>query len=261
MTGTETMLTQLSGTLTLSGSRLDRANLKATAGGALSLTFLPAGDTIALHLAAEDAGAALRGLGLTRGVKGGVLRLDGTTDPSRDPWVTTATLDLRDFRMTDAPIAARLVNAVSPTGFVDLVSGRGLGVDRLSASVNYAGGRITLRDGRSAGALGISFEGTLDMDRDKISLKGTIVPANTFNKIVAAIPVIGDVLTGGNRGGLVGWTYSVSGSTNDPRVSVNPLSVFAPGFLRNLFFLGPEQPEPKAQPQSSPQVKATSPGK
>jgi hypothetical protein len=261
MTGNETMLTQLSGTLTLSGSRLDRANLRATAGGPLTLTYLPAGDTIALHLAAEDAGSALLGMGLTRGVKGGALRLDGTTDPGRDPWFTNATLDLSKFRLTDAPIAARLVNAVSPTGFVDLVSGQGLGVDRLSTQMDYAGGRITLRDGRSAGALGISFEGTLDMDRDKVALKGTIVPADTFNKIVAAIPVIGDVLTGGSRGGLVGWTYSVSGSTNDPHVSVNPLSVFAPGFLRNLFFLGPEQPEPKAQPQSPPRVTADPQGK
>jgi len=245
LTGAETKLDQVSGTLALSGGRLDRADIKAVAGGPLTLSYLPEGDTIALHLAADDAGAALWGLGLTRGVKGGTLHLDGTTDPRREPWVTSATLDLRDFRLTDAPIAARLVNAVSPTGFMDLLRGQGLAFDRLSTRMDYANGKITLRDGRSAGAFGISFEGDLDMDRDKIALKGTIVPVDTFNKIVAAIPLIGDALTGGSRGGFLGATYNVAGSTNDPQVSVNPLSVFAPGFLRNLFFLGPEQSQPK----------------
>ena len=245
LTGAETKLDNVNGTLTLSGGRLDRADIKAVAGKPFTLSYLPDGDVIALHMAADDAGAALWGLGLTRGVKGGTLKLDGTTDPRRNPWLTTATLDLRDFRLTDAPIAARLVNAASPTGFMDLLRGQGLNFDRLSAEIDYANGKIGFRNGRSAGALGISFEGDLDMDSDKVALKGTIVPVDTFNKIVAAIPLIGDALTGGSRGGFLGVTYSVAGTTSDPKVSVNPLSALAPGFLRNLFFLGAEKPQPK----------------
>ena len=247
LTGAETRLDHVAGTATLAGGRLERADLKAVAGGPLTLSYLPAGDVIALHLAADDAGAALAGLGLTRGVRSGTLHIDGTTDPGQEPWRTMATLDIRDFRLTDAPIAARLVNAVSPTGFVDLLRGQGLAVDRLSAEMDYANGKITFRDGRSAGALGISFEGDVDLDRDQVSLKGTVVPVDTFNKIVAAIPVIGDALTGGSRGGFLGATYSVAGPANDPKVSVNPLSMFAPGFLRNLFFLGPKEPDAKAE--------------
>jgi uncharacterized protein YhdP len=247
MTGAETKLDQVSGTASLSGGRLDRADIKAVAGGPLTLTYVPTGGDIALHLAADDAGAALTGMGLTRGVRGGKLTLDGTTDTSKTPWQTSGTLDMRDFRLTNAPIIARLVNAISPTGLFDLLSGQGLGVDRLSSQVDYADGKISFRDGRSAGALGISFEGDVDLDRDRIALKGTVVPADTLNRVVAAIPFIGGMLTGGNRGGLLGWTYSVAGSPNDPQVSVNPLSVFALGFLRNLFFLGPSQPEPVAE--------------
>lgn len=247
LTGAETRLDAVSGTMTLSGGRLDRADIKAMAGKPLTLSYKPAGDIIALHMAADDAGAALWGLGLTRGVKGGTLNLDGTTDPGRNPWLTTATLDLRDFRLTDAPVAARLVNAASPTGFMDLLRGQGLNFDRLNTEVDYTNGKIGLRNGRSAGALGISFEGDFDMASDKIALKGTIVPVDTFNKIVAAIPLIGDALTGGSRGGFLGVTYSVSGTTADPKVSVNPLSALAPGFLRNLFFLGAEKPEPKPE--------------
>ena len=252
LTGAETKLDSVNGTLTLSGGRLDRADIKAVAGKPLTLSYKPAGDIIALHMAADDAGAALWGMGLTRGVKGGTMKLDGTTDPGRNPWLTTATLDLRDFRLTDAPVAARLVNAASPTGFMDLLRGQGLNFDRLNTEVDYANGKIGLRNGRSAGALGISFEGDLDMNSDRIALKGTIVPVDTFNKIVAAIPLIGDALTGGSRGGFLGVTYSVAGTTADPKVSVNPLSALAPGALRNLFFLGAEQPEPKPEKVDQP---------
>jgi len=41
-------------------------------------------------------------------------------------------------------------------------------------------------------------------------------------------------LTGGG-GGVFAATYRVTGPLDDARVSVNPLSTLAPGFLRNLF--------------------------
>jgi uncharacterized protein YhdP len=252
LTGPKATLDALSGTATLSGGRLDAANLTAVAGGPVTLTYQPEGDSIALHFAADNAGAALSSLGLTRGVRGGVLRLDGATQVSDEPWLTKASLDLKQFRLIDAPIIARLVNAMSLTGFVDLLSGQGLGFDQLSAEMDYSDGKITFRNGRSAGALGISFEGDVDFDRDSIALKGTVVPVDTFNRIVAAIPVLGDILTGGNRGGFIGWTYAVSGAPDDPKVSVNPLSIFAPGFLRNLFFLGQPEPKPESSAPGNP---------
>jgi hypothetical protein len=241
----------VTGSASLSGSRLDAADVKAKAGGPVTFTYAPEGDGLALHFAAQDAGAALAGLSLTRGVRGGVLHLDGKTSLG-DPRITTATLDMTDFRLVDAPIIARLVNAISLTGFIDLLSGQGLNFEHLNSQMDYTNGKITFRDGRTTGALGLSFEGDVDLDRDKIALKGTVVPANTLNSILAAIPVLGDVITGGSRGGLIGWTYTVSGTPNDPKVSVNPLSMFAPGFLRNLFFLGPSQAKPKAEDAPPP---------
>ncbi len=244
-TSPETRFDSVTGSATLSGSRLDRAALKATAGGAVTLDYTPVDAEIALHFAAQDAGRALAALGVTRGVRGGTLTIDGKTNPGEGARLTTGSIDMLDFRLTNAPIIARLVNAVSLTGFVDLLSNQGLAFDRLSGRIDYMDGKITFHDGRSAGALGLSFEGDVDFDRNQIALKGTVVPANTLNRILAAIPVLGDIITGGQRGGLIGWTYTVSGTPDDPRVSVNPLSMFAPGFLRNLFFLGPSEAERK----------------
>lgn len=246
-TGPDSGFDDVDASLTLSGGRLERGHVKARAGRSVVFDYTPAGDSIGLSIDAEDAGATLAGLGLTRGVRGGILRLEGHTDLKARDRLTSAVLDIRDFRLTDAPIAARLLNAISPTGFVDLLAGQGLAFDRLSAQMDYGVGKLAFRNGRSAGALGISFEGDVDLRQDKVALKGTVVPVDTFNRILRSIPVIGDVLTGGSRGGLIGWTYTVAGSTDDPKVSVNPLSMFAPGFLRNLFFLGPTEPKPEPQ--------------
>ena len=75
--------------------------------------------------------------------------------------------------------------------------------------------------------------------------------------ILGSIPLIGDILTGGEGGGLFAFTYTIRGSFADPSVSVNPLSVLAPGFLRRLFFEetpsasdgAPRPPSPKPPPR------------
>src|SRR6185369_15568161 len=90
----------VAGTATLTGGRLDQADLRAKAGGRLSLSYQPSAPdgAIALHLMAEDAGAALAGLGIT-GVRGGTLALDGETRGADTQRMTRGTLDMRNFRL------------------------------------------------------------------------------------------------------------------------------------------------------------------
>ena len=59
--------------------------------------------------------------------------------------------------------------------------------------------------------------------------------AYSVNRVLGAIPLLGNILTGGEGEGLFAVTYAISGSLEALDVSVNPLSVLAPGFLRNLF--------------------------
>ena len=42
-------------------------------------------------------------------------------------------------------------------------------------------------------------------------------------------------LGGGRHEGLVGLSYRITGSAANPVLNVNPLSVLAPGFLRQIF--------------------------
>ena len=95
---------------------------------------------------------------------------------------------------------------------------------------------ITLRNGQTSGAsLGLTFEGKVDNWNNMLDLSGTIIPISDLNKLVGVIPLVGDILTGGGKG-IFAATYTVKGPKNQPTVSVNPLSVLAPGILRKLFF-------------------------
>jgi hypothetical protein len=84
-----------------------------------------------------------------------------------------------------------------------------------------------------------------------------LVPAYSVNRILGKIPLLGPILTGGEGEGLLAVTYQMAGELDDPEVSVNPLSVLAPGFLRTLFSGfggdggGDDGDEPRALPERS----------
>ncbi|MBI2586475.1 MAG: hypothetical protein HYW28_11510, partial [Rhodospirillales bacterium] len=67
-------------------------------------------------------------------------------------------------------------------------------------------------------------------------INGTVVPAYAINSALGRLPVIGDIFTGGEKGGGVfAANFAMSGPTTDPKVTVNPLSALTPGIFRNVF--------------------------
>src|SRR5262249_48933209 len=110
-------------------------------------------------------------------------------------------------------------------------------------------GKVTLRQMRTyGGAVGINADGVADLNADTLDVRGTLVPAYTLNNILGNIPIIGSLLQVGEGQRLFAGSFSVSGSVNDPQVSVNPLTALAPGFLRNLFLPGPPSADGKSAP-------------
>jgi hypothetical protein len=71
------------------------------------------------------------------------------------------------------------------------------------------------------------------------------VPAYSVNRVLRAIPLLGDVLTGGE--GLFAANYRATGSLDQPDFGVNPLTALAPGLLRKLFSGNPSQPPQPSQ--------------
>ena len=222
---------------------IDGLILDATAGrGKFAFRYTPDQQgNLDLAIEAEDAGGLLRIMGIYDNVLGGYLTVQGVPIPNKGKNDIQGQIRIDNFIFTDAPGSARLLNAVSPNGFQEFVSGDGISFSRLLTGFTYVKREgitmVTFKDGRTSGSeIGLTFAGVVNQTARKIDVEGTIVPLNSINSLIGKIPLIGDILTGGDA--LFAATYKIRGSTEDPNISVNPLSVLAPGILRKILFEG-----------------------
>ncbi|TAL28044.1 MAG: hypothetical protein EPN97_15500, partial [Alphaproteobacteria bacterium] len=228
-------------------NRLDRLQLEALASGkAVSLQYLPQEGGHSLRFEADNAGQALSVLGISSSIRGGRLTVEGHPRKLGGPRDMAGTATIENFKLNDAPVVAKLLNAMSLTGILSLLSGEGLTFKKARVEFTWTDRgqpgqaqnvrMLKLKDGQTSGAsLGLTFEGAIDQWKNVYDLRGTIVPVSDLNKMLSAIPIIGTVLTAGGEG-IIAATYTVTGPKDKPEVMVNPLSVLAPGILRKLFF-------------------------
>ncbi|CAA7617331.1 conserved hypothetical protein [Candidatus Terasakiella magnetica] len=185
----------------------------------------------------DDAGATLRAFDIYEHLSGGELEVEGYVDDAAKAQPFIGTAKISDYHVRNAPTLARLLTVAALTGVVDILQGEGVGFSSLEAPFTLADGLLEVRDGRAWGAaLGLTAKGQIDLDHARLALEGTVVPAYVFNSVLGKIPLLGWLITGGEKGsGVIAVNYSMKGPTSDPSVMVNPLSALTPGFLRNLF--------------------------
>lgn len=216
------------------------------------LTFGPAEDgTYRLEAQMNDMGAGLRALGIIDTIEGGNLVVTATGAGPVPNHPLDGHIEAQDYLLRDAPVMAQLLSLASLTGISNVMSGDGLKFKRLVGDFRLENGVVSTDLLRAYGnALGLTAKGTLDFGRDAIEIEGTIVPAYTVNRILGEIPILGPLLVGGEGEGLLAVVYGIDGRLSDPQVSVNPLSVLAPGFLRGIFGIkgGDGDSAPRAVP-------------
>ena len=211
-------------------------------GGGTPFTFTiePKSGVRHLAMSTADAGALLLAFDIDDKVQGGRLSVIGSYDDSRPDHRLAGTAVIEDFRIRGAPMLAKLLQAMTLYGLMDVARGPGLGFTRLDAPFHYGDNVLELTDARAFSAsLGMTAKGTVDLARHAADLQGTIVPAYFFNSLLGNIPLIGKLFSPERGGGLFAATYTVRGPLADPNVSVNPLAALTPGILRNLFGLLP----------------------
>lgn len=200
-----------------------------------------------LAIRAEDGGATLAALDWTDRLRGGRFVLDARRDGPDAPFAGALTME--DFQLVEAPGLAKVLEFMSLTGIVSALGSSGLTFIEAETGFQYADGILTFQDGRAYGAsIGITGSGLVDVNADRITVEGTVVPAYTFNRIIGAIPLIGPLVTGGEGEGVFAANYKIDGPLDDPEAAINPLSALAPSFLRRLF-----KADPNAEPVTSPE--------
>ena len=209
----------------------------------------------ALRVDAEDAGAAFRFSGLYRRAVGGALQLDMRL-PADEGAVTTGILNAVDFRIQDEPVLAAINQAAIQRGQQNRTQTSGTRFDRLRMPFERRPGLFRLGESVIRGpSVGATIGGTIDFANRRIALDGTFIPAYLLNNLLSRVPVLGQILVGGQEEGLVALTFTITGSTSDPQVTVNPLSMVTPGILRKIFNFG--RSPVSARPDLAPADAAT----
>ena len=201
-------------------------------------------------LQSEDAGATLRFADLYKRMVGGQLTFQITAGDT--PQAGNVTIDgfalrnepaLRSI-ISQQPAAARsddrgnVIPPINPNE-VDFV--------KLKADFFRTANRLEFRDAVMWGMhVGFTLGGWIDYGRDRTDIAGTFVPAYGLNNMFSQVPVVGMILGGGRNEGLFAVNFRVSGPASSPTLTVNPLSLVAPGFLRKFFGVGAVATDPTA---------------
>lgn len=187
-------------------------------------------------LKANNAGDFFRLVNGYDDLKGGVLTIEGmrSSDDPKELLVGHAKLD--DFRLMKAPVLAKILSLASVGGIADFLSDNGLYFDKGTLEFKANDDVIEIQKGLAeSSATGITGAGFIDRQHKTLSLKGNVIPVYLLNSLIGKIPILGSILSGGEDKGFLAATYEVTGEYDNPKVSVNPLSILTPGFLRELF--------------------------
>jgi hypothetical protein len=210
---------------------------------------------------AQDAGSAFRLVGFYPRVEGGQASLKVNLDAA-GPATTTGTLWARDFKVLgDRVVSQVLANTGDNPTRAFTGPGTGQGVrrrqripfDQLRVPFSVGGGRFELHDSYINGPrLGATLRGYVDFKSRQMEIGGTYIPVYGLNSALGSIPIIGNLLVGRRGEGVLGITFAIRGETSDPNVMVNPVSMVAPGILRQIFeYTGPSPENFPEQPLQS----------
>jgi hypothetical protein len=186
----------------------------------------PAKFGTAVRITSQNAGAVMAAAGIFDQGRGG--SLDMTMVPRGPKGDYSGKATFTRMRVQGAPALAELLSAVSVVGLLEQMNGEGLAFNNGEVAFILTPKAVEITQGSAVGAsLGISFAGLYLTGSGTIDLQGVISPIYLVNGV-------GQILT--RRGeGLFGFNYRLTGTTDDPNVSVNPLSVLTPGMFRELF--------------------------
>ena len=206
----------------------------------LSGVVVPRPEGVATRIQSDDAGGVFRAAGVLRHGRGG--SFDMTLLPTAKPGEYDGQIKVQNTRVKDAPSMAALINAISLVGLVDELAGQGIFFNEVEAKFKLSSTHLVVREGSAVGpSMGLSMEGIYDLRNSALDMRGVISPIYLINAIGRVIARKGE--------GLIGFSFRLRGTADDPKVTVNPLSGLAPGVFRELF-RGPAPRIPGQEPDT-----------
>ena len=164
------------------------------------------------------------------GLSGGKLFFTSIIDGSK----SNSKLKIEKFKVVNAPGMIKLLSLADLGGLADLAEGEGLSFDTLEIDMEKDKNFLKLNE---ILALGPSMSVLVDgyQENNLTSLRGTLVPAKTLNKLISKIPVIGQIVIPKEVGeGLFGISFKMKGPKGNIKTTINPIRTLTPRFIQKI---------------------------
>ena len=165
-----------------------------------------------------------------KGLTGGKLLYTSVIEKN----LSISNLKIENFKVINAPGMVKLLTLADLGGLADLAEGEGISFDILEIQLEKSGDNLKFNE---ILALGPSISVLMDgYQNSKItSLRGTLVPAKTLNKVISKIPIIGDIIIPKEAGeGLFGISFKMKGPPGQIKTSINPIRTITPRFIQKI---------------------------
>lgn len=187
-------------------------------------------DDLLIHADVGDAGYALSTLGLYNDFNKGRMTLGGRLQENGRGDLQVS---IKDVNLLKAPALFKLFSIMSVEDLISFERGVGFDSIQLPLIINeneYIFDTLTMK----GPSVNLRLKGKLTKVDEQLDVKGQLMPVSRVNKLIAKIPIVGDVITGSQKGLLVA-DFTAKGSLDDPDVSTNPFSLITPGILKDVW--------------------------
>ena len=224
-------LNNLNGNLKFNKSSLKNLDLKANFSDNKSLTFTVKTDQNnqkITTLFSEYAKPLVKKYKFIKGFEEGYLDFYSVKKNN----ISSSNLKINDFKLNELPALTKILTLASLQGIADLLTGEGIRFNKFEMKFRNEKKLMTIDEIYAVGpAISIMMDGYVQKD-ELISLRGTLVPATTLNKIIGSLPLLGDILVGKKTGeGVFGVSFKIKGPPKKTKTTVNPIKTLTPRFI------------------------------
>ena len=176
----------------------------------------------------ENAEPIVKRYKFIKGFEEGVLDFSSSSEQD----ISTSTLKIYNFKLKELPLLTKILTLASLQGIADILSGEGIRFNELEMNFTNKKNLLTIKEIYAIGpAISILMDGYVEKNK-LVSLRGTLVPATTINKVISSIPILGKILVGSKTGeGVFGVSFKIKGSPKKLETTVNPIKTLTPRFI------------------------------
>ena len=144
-------------------------------------------------------------------------------------------MKIYNFKIKEIPILAKILTLASLQGVADLLTGEGIRFNEFEMDYLKNNSYTEIKEMYAIGpAISILMEGYIEKNK-LTSLRGTLIPAKTLNKMISRIPLIGDIVIPKEVGeGLFGISFKMKGTEGKIKTSINPIRTITPRFIQKI---------------------------